>query len=137
MRSFLQRIRDDYPGTDKDTFESELYDDLKKDVGMILTSRAISSEDDNVGYNILNYGVKVFVANGSTEEKKDLINTQVKESILTSLSHFEPRCSNTVLDEKFSGELYSVFTVKTVFQGEYIIFNVKWNKLTGDLSLDG
>ncbi len=136
MRSFLQRVRDDFPGTDKDTFKSEPYDDLKKDVGMILSSRAVSSEDENVGYNILNYGVKNFIVNGNIEEK-NLINAQVRESILTSLSHFEPRCSNTTLDEKYSGELCSVFTIRTVFQGKYIIFNVKWNKLTGDLSLDG
>ncbi len=40
-RSFLQRLRDDNPESEDDVFNSDPYDDMKTELGMLLSSRPL------------------------------------------------------------------------------------------------
>ena len=85
MHSFLQFLRDDNPGSLKDHLNFVPSDDLKYELGMLLSSRPLYLETDELPFvnsSVLNYGIKSSVYVVSAGEHSDSVNDEISSRIL-------------------------------------------------------
>lgn len=138
MRSFLQRLRDDTPGLEVDVFNSEPHEDLRTELRMLLSSRPlyINMEDvPLVSDSVLNYGISYSIYSDSAEEYRAVVNTEISARILKALQRYEQRLIEPFVECQFSDENYSTFLVTAMFLKEKIKFLIKWDKNSGEFSL--
>ncbi|HBA9837236.1 TPA: lysozyme family protein [Escherichia coli] len=138
MLSFLQRLRDDFPDSDVDSFYISPYDVLKTELGMLLSSRPLYMELEDIPFvceSVLNYGISSSIYIDSTEGHSESANNEISARILLALQRHEKRLCNPVVKLNFSDETCSVYSVTGLFFKEKIEFSIKWDKYSGEFSL--
>ena len=137
MHSFLQFLRDDNPGSSEDNMDFTPSDDLKYELGMLLSSRPSYLETDElplVNGSVLNYGIKPSIY--TAVEHSDIVNGDLSSRLLIMLQRYEPRLKNPIIDHLFSDCNYSHFSITALFFMDKVKFRIKWNKNSGEISLD-
>ena len=113
MHSFLQFLRDDNPGSSEDNLTFVPSDDLKYELGMLLSSRSLYLETDELPFvnsSVLNYGIRSSVYGVSAGEHSDAVNGEISSRILMMLRRYEPRLEEPVVEHLSSDEDYSFFS---------------------------
>ncbi|EDA3267904.1 lysozyme family protein [Salmonella enterica subsp. enterica serovar Bovismorbificans] len=139
MHSFLQFLRDDNPGSSEDHLNLVPSDDLKYELGMLLSSRPLYIETDELPFvnsSVLNYGIKSSIYDVTAGEHSDTVNGEISSRILMILQRYEPRLENPVVEHIFSDDHYSFFSVTALFFMDRVKFCIKWDKSSGEFSLD-
>ena len=139
MHSFLQRLRDDNPGSLEDHLNFVPSDDLKYELGMLLSSRPLYLEIDElplVNSSVLNYGIKSSVYGVSAGEHSDAVNGEISSRILMMLRRYEPRLEKPVVEHLSSDDNYSFFSVTALFFMDRVKLCIKWEKNSGEFSLN-
>ncbi|EKQ3465118.1 lysozyme family protein, partial [Escherichia coli] len=114
MHSFLQFLRDDNPSSSEDDLNFVASDDLKYELGMLLSSRPLYLETDELTFvnsSVLNYGMKSSVYSVSAGEHSDTVNGEISSRILLMLQRYEPRLEEPVVEHLSSDDNYSFFSV--------------------------
>ncbi|BDI39208.1 MULTISPECIES: lysozyme family protein [Escherichia] len=138
MHSFLQFLRDDNPGSSEDLLNFVISDDLKYELGMLLSSRPLYHETDDLPFvnsSVLNYGITASVYGVSASEHSDSVNSEISSRILITLQRYESRLGNPVVEHLFSDDNYSFFSVTALFFMDRVKFCIKWDKHSGEFSL--
>lgn len=120
MHSFLQFLRDDNPGSSEDNLNFVPSDDLKYELGMLLSSRPLYLETDELPFvnsSVLNYGIRSSVYGVSADEHSDAVNGEISSRILMMLRRYEPRLEEPVVEHLSSDEDYSFFQLLPCFSG--------------------
>ncbi|HFO8530131.1 TPA: lysozyme family protein, partial [Escherichia coli] len=131
MHSFLQFLRDDNPGSSEDLLNFVISDDLKYELGMLLSSRPLYHEIDDLPFvnsSVLNYGITASVYGVSVSEHSDSVNSEISSRILITLQRYESRLRNPVVEHLFSDDNYSFFSVTALFFMDRVKFCIKWDK---------
>lgn len=139
MHSFLQFLRDDNPDSSEDKFNFNPSDDLKYELGMLLSSRPLYLETDELPYvnnSVLNYGIKTSIYSVSSGEHNATINNEISSRILLMLQRYEPRLKNPVVEHLSCDDNYCFFSVTAHFFMDRVKFCIKWDKNSGEFSLD-
>ncbi|HFO9872580.1 TPA: lysozyme family protein, partial [Escherichia coli] len=134
MHSFLQFLRDDNPGSSEDLLNFVISDDLKYELGMLLSSRPLYHEIDDLPFvnsSVLNYGITASVYGVSVSEHSDSVNSEISSRILITLQRYESRLRNPVVEHLFSDDNYSFFSVTALFFMDRVKFCIKWDKHSG------
>ena len=139
MHSFLHFLRDDNPGSSEDNMNFVPSDDLKYELGMLLSSRPSYLETGEVTFvnsSVLNYGIKSSVYSVSAGEHSDTVNGEISSRILLMLQRYEPRLEEPVVEHLSSDDNYSFFSVTALFFMDRVKLCIKWDKNSGEFSLD-
>ena len=139
MHSFLQFLRDDNPGSLGDHLNFVPSDDLKYELGMLLSSRPLYLETDELPFvnsSVLNYGIKSSVYVVSAGEHSDSVNDEISSRILMMLQRYESRLEEPVVEYLSSDDNYSFFSVTALFFMDMVRLCIKWDKNSGEFSLD-
>ncbi|BDY37296.1 TPA: GPW/gp25 family protein [Escherichia coli] len=139
MHSFLQYLRDDNLGSSEDNLNFVPLDDLKCELKMLLSSRPLYLEIDEfpfVNSSILNYGIKSSIYSVSASGHNDTVYSEISSRILTALQRYEPRLEDPVVEHLCSDDHYSFFSVTALFFTDRVTFCIKWDKNSGEFSLD-
>ncbi|EGJ9766651.1 lysozyme family protein [Escherichia coli] len=139
MHSFLQFLRDDNPGSQEDHLNFVPSDDLKYELGMLLSSRPLYLETDELPFvssSVLNYGIKSSVYVVSAGEHSDSVNDEISSRILMMLQRYESRLEEPVVEYLSSDDNYSFFSVTALFFMDMVRLCIKWDKNSGEFSLD-
>ena len=139
MHSFLQYLRDDNPGSSEDDLNFVVSDDLKYELGMLLSSRPLYLETDELPFvnsSVLNYGIKSSVYVVSAGEHSDSVNDEISSRILMMLQRYESRLEEPVVEYLSSDDNYSFFSVTALFFMDMVRLCIKWDKNSGEFSLD-
>lgn len=137
-RSFLQRLRDDNPESEDDLFNSDPYDDMKTELGMLLSSRPLYiflDEYSLVNDSVLNYGINYSLYTALGKEHCDIVNDEISERILLAIRRYAQNMSNPEVKHSFSNDESSVFTVTAQLSTDIITFSIVWDKHSGTFSL--
>ncbi|MGR0370400.1 pantothenate synthetase (plasmid) [Escherichia coli] len=89
-----------------------------------------------VNSSVLNYGIKASVYGVSASEHSDTVNSEISSRILITLQRYESRLGNPVVEHLFSDDNYSFFSVTALFFMDRVKFCIKWDKHSGEFSLD-
>ena len=84
MHSFLQFLSDDNPGSLDDNLNFVPLDDLKYELGMLLSSRPLYLETDELPFvnsSVLNYGIRSSVYGVSAGGHSDAVNGEISSRI--------------------------------------------------------
>lgn len=139
MHSFLQFLRDDNPGSSEDRLNFIPSDDLKYELGMLLSSRPLYLETDELPFvnsSVLNYGINSSVYSVSAGEHSDAVNDEISSRILMMIRRYEPRLEEPVVEHLSSDDNYSFFSVTALCFMERLKLCIKWDKNSGAFSLD-
>ena len=139
MHSFLQFLRDDNPGSSEDNLNFVPSDDLKYELGMLLSSRPLYLETDELPFvnsSVLNYGIRSSVYGVSADEHSDAVNGEISSRILMMLQRYESRLEEPVVEYLSSDDNYSFFSVTALFFMDMVRLCIKWDKNSGEFSLD-
>lgn len=139
MHSFLQFLRDDNPDSLEDHLNFVPSDDLKYELGMLLSSRPLYLETDELPFvnsSVLNYGIKSSVYVVSAGEHSDSVNDEISSRILMMLQRYESRLEEPVVEYLSSDDNYSFFSVTALFFMDMVRLCIKWDKNSGEFSLD-
>ncbi|EEY1047095.1 lysozyme family protein, partial [Escherichia coli] len=137
MHSFLQFLRDDDPGSSEDHLNFVPSEDLKYELGMLLSSRPLYLETDELPFvnsSVLNYGIPSSVYGVSAGEHSNVVNGEVSSKILMMLQRYEPRLEEPVVEHLSSDDNYSFFSVSALFFMDRVKFCIKWDKHSGEFS---
>ncbi|HBE5310659.1 TPA: lysozyme family protein [Escherichia coli] len=138
MHSFLQFLRDDSPDSLEDVLNFAPSDDLKCELGMLLSSRPLHLEIDElplINSSVLNYGIKSLVYSISDGEHSDTVNGEISSRILLMLQRYEPRLEAPVVEHIVNDEHYSYFSVTALLFMDRVKLCIKWDKNSGEFSL--
>lgn len=114
-------------------------DDLKYELGMLLSSRPLYLETDELPFvnsSVLNYGIKSSVYVVSAGEHSDSVNDEISSRILMMLQRYESRLEEPVVEYLSSDDNYSFFSVTALFFMDMVRLCIKWDKNSGEFSLD-
>lgn len=137
MHSFLQFLRDDNPGSSEDLLNFVISDDLKYELGMLLSSRPLYHEIDDLPFvnsSVLNHGITASVYGVSVSEHSDSVNSEISSRILITLQRYESRLGNPVV-EHLLVMIIILFSVTALFFMDRVKFCIKWDKHSGEFSL--
>ncbi|EEW2259980.1 TPA: GPW/gp25 family protein [Escherichia coli] len=135
MISFLKKISDDNSSSKYDGCIHFSDGDLKKEISMLLSSRPLLPDLEEVTYicdSVINYGINSSLLNIATQEEQKL---EIIRRIKIALERFEPRISDIIVTPKETDEIKDVFTVKSYILSRPLIFDVFWIKATDNISL--
>ncbi|EFE7579823.1 hypothetical protein JS485_004940 [Escherichia coli] len=135
MISFLKKISDDNSSSKYDNCIQFSDSDLKNEISMLLTSRPLFPDLEDVTYicdSVINYGVNSSLLNVVTQEEQTL---EIIRRITIALKRFEPRVSDIIVMHKEADDIKYVFTVKLYILSRPLVFDVFWTKATDNLSL--